>query len=305
MLLHSKTYANTLRIPEDYGCRHLRFKFQNDPVDVVIMAKKGEQKIPKPLLFFCQEPQPKPLICYDGKGLHPIFPFDENPLLEHFHLAIAAPPFVAVIADISLPGKQLTFCGDSDKMMPPKGFAQRNHLDYYVFRNNFLLRQFSKERWVKSRKMVVAGFGEGSAIAVRMAASNPKITELICKDFNPYGKVAGFLAASRFSQACASDAAAIVADWKMTVQHSQAKMGERAAYDFSLGQHSNLLQLKIPVLMACQNHGQNAFFNDLLKIEAIREAKTHLHFKTETADGQVADFGQTGKNWLQWLSLLP
>ena len=92
------------------------------------------------------------------------------------------------------------FLKDIDKEIPPKGYIDRNYLDYYVFRNNSILKQLFKERWVKINQLLVAGHSEGSTVAVKMASINKKITHLIYSGGNPYGRITTILEQSRFDE---------------------------------------------------------------------------------------------------------
>ena len=96
---------------------------------------------------------------------------------------IVGKPFVPIISDVKKLGKNFCYYRDVEKELPPKGYLERNYLDYYVFRNNFVLKQLAKERWVRNKKLVVAGHSEGSTIASKMASINRKITHLICIKF--------------------------------------------------------------------------------------------------------------------------
>ena len=64
MLLISKIYAAAQKVPEDFGFRHIKLKYLDDPVDVIIISKPGEARIAKPLFMYCQESLPKPVIKY-------------------------------------------------------------------------------------------------------------------------------------------------------------------------------------------------------------------------------------------------
>ncbi|MBC8644615.1 hypothetical protein H9W95_12800 [Flavobacterium lindanitolerans] len=55
MLLFSKIYSYSQKIPEDFGYRHIAMKYQDDPVDIIVISKKGEEKLAKPVFFFCRE----------------------------------------------------------------------------------------------------------------------------------------------------------------------------------------------------------------------------------------------------------
>ena len=74
MLLFSKLYSYSKKIPEDFGYRPIAMKYQDEPVDIIVISKKGEEKLAKPIFFFCQESLPKPVIKYNKRGLYPIIP---------------------------------------------------------------------------------------------------------------------------------------------------------------------------------------------------------------------------------------
>ena len=42
------------KTPEDFGFRHIVYKYKTDNVDILIKSKKGEEDRKKPLFFFCQ-----------------------------------------------------------------------------------------------------------------------------------------------------------------------------------------------------------------------------------------------------------
>ena len=105
MLLFSKIYAHSQKIPEDFGYKHIAMKYQDEPVDIIVISKIGEEKIAKPIFFFCQGSLPQPVVKYDEKGLYGTLPFDENPFLEDFHIVIIGKPFVPIISDVKKLGK--------------------------------------------------------------------------------------------------------------------------------------------------------------------------------------------------------
>ncbi|MGK4567895.1 alpha/beta hydrolase family protein [Flavobacterium sp. 3HN19-14] len=321
MLLISKVYAYSQKIPEDYGYRHLQFKFQNDPVDVIVISKKGEERIPKPLFFFCQGSLPQPVVKYDEKGLYGTLPFDENPFLNDFHIVIVGKPFVPIISDVNKLGKDFMYLKDIENEIPPKGYIERNYLDYYVFRNNFILRQLAKERWVRNRKLVVAGHSEGSSIAVKMAATNKKITHLIYSGGNPYGRIMSILAQSRFTENdSVHDGSNTIDYWKTVVDNSKSisfNGGDsfKTTFDFSQPQNENLSHLKIPVLVTYGTKDWSSPYNDLFRIEAIREKKSNFTFidypnldhnffpvnEERKPNYEIYNWDKVAKDWLIWL----
>lgn len=319
MLLVSKVYAHSQKKPEDFGFRHLAMKFQNDPVDVIIVSKPGEEKIAKPLFFFCQGSLPQPVIKYDDNGLYYILPFDENILLSEFHIVIIGKPFIPVISHVENLGKNYTFV--DEKQLPPKGYSDRNFLDYYVTRNNFILKQLVKERWADAKKVVVAGHSEGATIAAKMASVNKKISHLIYSGGNPYGRIASILAEARFAETAENPSGnAAVQYWKSVVNSkTEINSGNgdspKTTFDFSQPQAQNLIQLTIPVLITYGTKDWSAPYNDLLQIESIRQEKSNLtfipklnlehNFFLADADRQPIfdnyNWDSVAADWLKWL----
>lgn len=321
MLLFSKIYSYSQKVPEDFGYRHIAMKYQDEPVDIIVISKKGEEKVAKPIFFFCQGSLPQPVVKYDEKGLFGTLPFDENPFLEEYHIVIVGKPFVPIISDVKKLGKDFCYFKDIEKELPPKGYIERNYLDYYVFRNNFVLKQLAKERWVKGKRLVVAGHSEGSSIASKMASVNRKITHLIYSGGNPYGRIMSILAQERFKENDSMPCGNQTIDyWKNVVENSRTiNVGSgdsyKTTYDFSLPQKENLMQIKIPVLITYGTKDWASSFNDLFQIETIREKKTNFTFETYInlehnffpvneklePNYDVYNWDRIAKNWLVWL----
>lgn len=115
MLLISKIYAAAQKVPEDFGYRHIKLKYLDDPVDVIVISKVGEERIAKPLFLFCQDSLPKPIIRYSEKGLYEILPFQEEGLLEDFHIVIVGKPFIPVISNTEKLTKDFLFLKDQER----------------------------------------------------------------------------------------------------------------------------------------------------------------------------------------------
>lgn len=311
MLLISRNYGIAQKAPEDFGYRQMSFKFQDDKVDLIVISKKGEEKIAKPLFFFCQGSLPRPVVIYDEKGLYGTLPFNETPFLDDFHIIIIAKPTIPIIANANTLGKNFMYLKDNET--PPKGYTDRNHLDYYVFRNNFILKQLGKERWIDKKKLVVAGHSEGSAIASKMAFLYPKITHLIYSGGNPFGRIANVLSENNNKET-------IINYWKTVVENSTIinyNGGDtyKATYSFSLPQRENLLQLKIPILVTYGSKDVAANYNDLFQIEIIRDRKQNYRFMSysglehnffavnEKSEPiyQKDNWDKVAKDWLEWL----
>jgi surfactin synthase thioesterase subunit len=323
MFLLSKTYAFAQKIPEDFGYRHIKMKYLDDPVDIIIISKPGEEKIAKPLFLFCQGSLSQPVVKYDETGLYRTLPFDETPFLNDYHIVIIGKPFIPIISNVNKLGKHYMFLKDMDKEIPPKGYIDRNYLDYYVFRNNSILKQLFKERWVKSNQLLVAGHSEGSTIAAKMTSINKKITHLIYSGGNPYGRISTMLEQSRsFESDSLAKGEKVIENWKNIVENKteiQYNGGDtsKATYSFSLPQRDNLMQLKIPVLVIYGTNDWGVSFNDLFQIEAIREYKRNITFRSyvglehnyfpknldDVVNEAIYNWDKVAEDWLEWLRL--
>jgi len=241
--------------------------------------------------------------------------------LEEFHIVIIGKPFIPIIANVNQLGEKYTFSKDNEKNGTPKNYIERNYLDYYVFRNNFILKQLAKERWVKSKKIVVAGHSEGSSIAAKMASINKKITHLIYSGGNPYGRIMSILAESRFNENDSNeDSSDTIGYWENVVANSRITNSNggdsyKTTYDFSLPQRDNLVKLDIPVLVVYGTKDWSVAYNDLFQIEMIREKKNNFTFKTyanlehnffpvkadRKPDFDVHNWDKVAEGWLAWL----
>lgn len=322
MFLLSKTFALAQKIPEDFGYRHIKMKYLDDPVDIIVISKPGEEKIAKPLFLFCQGSLPQPVVKYDETGLYGTLPFDETAFLDDYHIVIVGKPFIPIISNVNKLGKNYMFLKDKENEIPPKGYIDRNYLDYYVFRNNAILKQLFKERWVKTNQLLVAGHSEGSTVAVKMASLNRKITQLIYSGGNPYGRITSILNQSRFKETDSlPKGQKVVEHWKNIVANPtqiQYDGGDtfKATYSFSLPQRDNLMQLKIPVLITYGTADDSVAYNDLFQIEAIQQLKRNITFKSyvglehnyfpKTKDGVVNEslykWDKIAEDWLEWLN---
>lgn len=322
MFLLSKTFAFAQKIPEDFGYRHIKMKYLDDTVDIIVISKPDEEKIAKPLFLFCQGSLPQPVVKYDETGLYGTLPFDETPFLDEFHIVIIGKPFIPIISNVNKLGKNYMFLKDKENEIPPKGYIDRNYLDYYVFRNNSILKQLFKERWVKINQLLVAGHSEGSTIAVKMTSINKKITHLIYSGGNPYGRISTVLEQNRSEE---NDSLIrgekVIEHWKNIVEnankiHYDGGDTYKATYSFSLPQRDNLMDLKIPVLVTYGTKDWSVSFNDLFQIEAIRERKRNITFRSyiglehnyfpKNKDGiineEIYNWDKISEDWMNWLN---
>jgi hypothetical protein len=140
---------------QDFGFRHLVYKYKTDNLDILIKSKKGEENIPKPLFFFCQGSLPIPLILYQGKDVYGTFPFNPDSLSNKFHLVIVSKPYIPFIADVTFLKPDFTYADSTGKF--PKNYSDRNLLSYYVPRNIAIVKYLQQQTWVSTKQLIIAG----------------------------------------------------------------------------------------------------------------------------------------------------
>jgi len=300
--------------PEDFGYKHLTFGFKNTLVDVLIKSKKGEENVQKPLFFFCQGSMPQPLLKYDGAGLYNTFPFNEEDFLNDFHLVIIGKPGVPVISDVNDLKQNFQFLLENDSV--PRKYSDNNYLDYYVARNNYIINQLWKKKWVAKSKLVLAGHSEGSTIATKLATKNNKVTHLIYSGGNPNGRILSMLEDEIHHRKNYE----LIEYWKLVVENKkniEYNGGDtcKATYDFSQPSAVHLKKLKIPILITFGTKDWNAPSVNLLFIECIRSGIKNIEFKPyfdvehnyfpindkREINYETYNWEIVGKDWLNWL----
>lgn len=305
MLLPGFLFAQ--KTAQDFGYRHLQFKYDSDLVDVLIASKKGDEEKPKPLFLFCQGSLPVPLIVYDDAGAAGLFPFAEETLTEKFHLVIISKPGIPVTAHVNDLNPDFTYAGSSESF--PEEYLQRNFLDYYVDRNTFILKSLQKNNWVNKHQVVVAGHSEGATIAAKLALKNKTVTHLIFASGNPMGRIMSMIERSRkfendTTQLAESDFE--YWDYLLTQQNKKDSTDYYAQtdYSFSLPPFDYLSQLKIPVLIAYGSVDYSAPFNDYFRVWCMHHRKTNFSFACYTGLEHnffgVAENGQPDYNQFNW-----
>jgi len=309
------------KTPEDFGFKHLVFKYKTDHVDILVKSKEGEENIAKPLFFFCQGSLPKPLIGYDEDGVYGTFPFVPENISEKYHLIIVGKPYIPVMAEVSTLSQ---FCYVDSTGKYPKEYSDRNLLSYYTQRNIEIIKYLQKQKWVSSTQLVVAGHSEGSSVAAKMAAECNKITHLIYSGGNPFGRIMSIIGKDRAMESDTDSTRfgeGSIEYWKQVVKNKNsmdASQGDtdRATYEFSYPMIKYLKKLKIPVLVTYGTKDMCVPFNDFLQVEAIRQGKRNFTFKayvgTEhnffplTTDNKpnydIFNWDKVADDWLNWLN---
>lgn len=302
--------------PEDFGYKHLTLKYKKLEVDVIVKSKKGEENIQKPLFFWCQGSMPQPVLKYNETGLYGTFPFDENDFLTDYHLVVVGKPGIPVISDVKDLGTNQQYLINKDSV--PRIYSDNHYLDYYVNRNDFIIKKLLKEKWVAKSKLVLAGHSEGSTIAAKLARKNKKVTHLIYSSGNPYGRILNILQSAIYYDKNYDS----IDFWKFVVANKnnlEYNGGDtyKATYDFSQPSANQLKELKIPILISYGTKDWNAQYNDLFYVESIKLGLKNVTFnpyidlehnffpvneKLEP-NYEIYNWEKVGKDWLKWIKL--
>ncbi|MDY3345652.1 alpha/beta hydrolase [Riemerella anatipestifer] len=268
---------------QNIDIREFYLNYKGTRVEYIVLSKKGEKDIKKPLLVFCQGSLAQPIIRVNDNGIMPLFPFEENILLDNFHVIIISKPGIPLKVNIINLKSDFSFPKNGN---PPVEYIRNNNLNYYYKRNNFIVSKLIKNKWVDSSKIVVAGHSEGSYIALKMAKHNTLITHLIYSGGNPLGRMMSIINYDRISK---NEKQSFVQEdldfWKKIVYNKDIEdySNENTyKYHYLLSKNfiPDLLQLKIPILVTYGTGDQNGIFNDYLQVIAIENRKLNFTFKS-------------------------
>lgn len=269
--------------PEDFGFRHFRIDYREEPVDILIKSRKGDEETSKPLFFYCQGSLPQPLIKTDGNKVFGTFSFQPDSLLKKYHLAIVGKPSIPLIVDKKYLDERLCFIDSARTVF--KKYSEKNLLDYYVNRNIYVVKFLQGQNWVSKEKIIVAGHSEGSTVAAKMACEYSKITHLIYSGGNPYGRIMAMIAQGRASE---TDSAQYGEDefkyWQAVINdpdNMDCSNGDtyKATYIFSHPEIEYIKKLNIPVLVTYGTKDVSSPYIDLMRMEFIRNKKKNITFK--------------------------
>jgi len=321
LLIGARSFGQT-KTPQDFDFRHIVFKYKKDDVDVLIKSKKGEENISKPIFLFCQGSLPIPLIKYRGNDSYDVFPFNPDSLSIKYHLVIISKPFIPVMADYTTLSPNFSFIDSSGKF--PKGYSDRNLLNYYVPRNIEVLKYLQKQKWVTKTQLVIAGHSEGSTVAAKMASEYKKITHLVYAGGNPFGRIMSMVGQSRESETN-TDSTRFgenkIKYWESVVKdrnNMDDSKGDthRATFEFSQPPIKYLEKLKIPVLVSYGTKDWSAPFNDFMRVDFIRQEKKNFTFhpyvgtehnffpltKDNKPNYDIFNWDKVANDWLKWLT---
>ncbi|MBC5774804.1 dienelactone hydrolase family protein [Pontibacter sp. KCTC 32443] len=307
--------------PEDFGFRHLQTLYKQDTVDILLLSKRGEEEMEKPLFLFIQGSLPKPLIKLQENGKpYMVFPFEPGILLNDYHLAIISKPYVPLIREASELRRDMAYVDPEINSFPEK-YIKRDNLYYYANRNKQAIKFLKKQNWISDKEVVVAGHSEGAAVAAKLAELSKDVTRLIFASTNPFGRMITII--SQMRQQDDSLGTATEKQFKLwqelinDTENNQVQ-GEttfKSIYSFSKPPINSLRKLKIPVLVAYGTEDIAAPFFDYMHLEAIRNKKKNFTFLPyvgrehnffgldESGKVNYDDFGwdSVAQDWKEWL----
>lgn len=318
---HTKAQApGPVRTPADFGYRHLVLRFGTDSVHLLVLSAPGEAQVRKPLLLWAQGSLPTPLVLYDHRGAHPVFPFHPRSVLKNCHLAIVSKPGIPLVADVEGRDPNQLFRTGT----PPAYYCARNYLEYYVRRDEAVVRYLKRQPWVDKNQVLIGGHSEGSEIVARLAAVPGLVSRGTYLSGSPLGRALTEVARDPLApDTAAAEAEQGFAKWQRAVANptqNECTPGDSNQNVYSHGQSELpwLLAARVPLFIGYGTRDAAVVANDYLRLEAIRLHKTNLTFRAYVGRehnffgfkaGQVNydDFywDRVGQDFLRWAGLLP
>ncbi|MEO0895326.1 MAG: hypothetical protein AAFY71_02825 [Bacteroidota bacterium] len=308
---------------EDYGFRYIPYEFEGDTIHVLIKSKKGEEQKKKPIFFSAQGSKASPLIIHNGEQRVYYATMEEGFVEDSFHLVIVNKPGIPLVAHKdSLVGREYFI--DKKTYQYPKAYLKHNHLDYYVNRNLFVLKQLIQEEWVDTSKLVVAGHSQGSSVGLYMCDKSSLATHFIYSGGLPYySTILAMVNKERMKEGNSPNPKIerIMGYWKEAVKdplddEDPHRDSNLTLSSFSQNENEVLKRLPIPVLISYGTKDESSPYHDMFRIESIRERITHITFNyyvglghnyqltepDENVPNQQLDFlEEVMSDWLQWL----
>ncbi|MEM6299870.1 MAG: hypothetical protein AAF740_14375, partial [Bacteroidota bacterium] len=312
--------------PEAYGFRHLQYALEGDTVDVLVKSKKGKEMNKKPLFFFVRGSRAFPLLVHNGKSRTRYSSMVEGFVEEAYHLVLVSKPGIPLLAhEDSL--KKGEYFEDTQNFIYPDKYLRHNNLEYYTRRNLQILDSLCSEPWVDTTTLVIAGNSQGSSVALSMADKSTKATHLIYSSGMPYySTILAIIARARMHEEGKADpkieksfrAWREVLDDPYNYENTD-RDSNQMLYSFSKQENEVLKRLRIPVLISYGTKDESAPYQDLFRLEVIRERLSHITFlpyvglghsyqlkvKPEDENQKIDYLEEVIGDWLYWLKEKP
>ncbi|MEM7367914.1 MAG: hypothetical protein AAF587_04890 [Bacteroidota bacterium] len=272
---------------------HITINTQQDTIDFMIVDTALTQK--KPIFLFCQGSLPLPLFVeLEQQGIYMfgggINNFDYQALVRQYHLVVISMPHTPMIVPQAFLNPQYQYVPDPTK---PRQFSQAyleaDYLDNYVRRAKIVLDYLSKQIYVESSRLVVAGHSQGAKVATKIAGSYPAVSHLGLFAPNPIGRIDQFIRQARL------DAQLGKISWEEadSMMNEQISFFQTAHHSDSVKKHPYLkawktfsepfyddwLELTIPLYIAYGTEDRTADLCDLVPLFFIQEGKDNLTLK--------------------------
>ena len=301
--------------PENFGYRHQTLIFRGDTVHILISSKIGEEEVPKPIIMEIQGSTGVPLIVHDGENMISSVSILKGLVEDEYHLVMVNKPGIPLMCHHDELRKRRYKIPGTNKY--PEEYVKHNNLDYYVERNNEVVKYLKKQVWVDSSQFIIEGHSEGSTIATHMADRILGITHLIYSGGLPY--YPRILAMIRQERQLEYDTInpwvqKSLDYWTDVIKQPLSSMQENGwdtkseTYSFSQSENEVLKRLHIPVLISFGTQDEAAPFNDMFHIEVIKDRNTNIQFKSYLGldhyyqSTSEQDFiPMIVKDWLDWL----
>lgn len=294
--------------------------YKKDSVHILLYQKQGDDKKQKPLFLFIQGSLPVPLMVTEDDYMYGVFPFNPDSLSTQCHIAIVGKPGIPLTADVNELQTDMTYFDPVTKVAP-SSFSQNDYPNYYAGRESEVIKYLQEMDFIAKNKLVVAGHSAGATIATNLAVKNKKVTHLIYAAGNPYGRIVSMVASARKNETDTSSLTEGI--FKYWDRLSNGNPGPYSDYispkismvGWSKPMVKDLLKLKIPVLVVYGGKDLSAPYNDLLRIEAIRNWNYKISFHCYPGlehnffgmkeDGSVNydnfNWDKVASDWNKWL----
>lgn len=270
---------------------HFELKHKTEIIDFVVADTILNQT--KPILLFCQGSQPIPLFI-DGKekGIFPVAlsNFDVNQLNLNYHVVVISMPHTPLIVGPENLNRNHSYITDSSYQHSySTDYLLDDYAENYIQRANFVIDFLFKQKWVDKTKLLVSGHSQGSRIAVGIAATNPKVTQLGLFGYSPQGRIDQSIRQIR------KDAETGKISWQKADSLQQEQIafyqlihnndsvrqnpGLVSWRSFSKSTLEQLVQLKIPIYIAYGSEDIIADGCDFIPFRFIEKGRNNLTLK--------------------------
>lgn len=297
--------------PSKVGFKSYTIETKNDTIDFFIKNARGG--VNKNLLIHVSGSWPSPL-WIETK------PCCVTPDVFNYSLIPQDYAYV-VISKYGFP------FSDKENFTTPKGFWNKNTLDFRVERTNQVIK-YIQENLFRPNKLAVVGTSQGTDVVAKLATINKSITHLgfwaggglpVLMEFIMFVRKDAIRGKITEEEATQKIDSLLIQFEKMFADPSPKKMWNENSYlsyvSFSEPPVQHLLKLDIPIYHAIGTADENVAIENayIIPVEFIRNRKKNLTFKhfpnydhsfiEKSADGNDIDrMDLVTKDFFKWLS---